>query len=143
MNIEIDGRGNTHAIVLKTEWATITLESDLNDLEAALEVAQTEAETAVVQEVIAAATASRGKETPLPLLRRRFELLSVSGETGLFIVEAERLKLPGNSGATHQMVLRAEMHSAVGPNRERAAAFVEAAARRLEQLAGVDAAEIQ
>jgi hypothetical protein len=107
-----------------------------------LEVAQTEAETAVVQEVKGAVRAARVKGTAVPSLRRTFELLSISGEVGVFIAEAERAISPGKADGTHQMVLRAALHSATGPNRERAAKFVEAAATRLEQLAGKDASPV-
>jgi len=124
------------------EWATVRLQADWNDLEAAIQVAQTEAETAVVQELTAAVRASRDTGTLVPFLRRTFELLSISGETGLFVAEAERITPPVKSGPTHQMVLRAELHSAVGSDRNRAAKFVEAMAVRMNQLSGVDSAPV-
>ena len=125
-----------------TAWATIRLQADWNDLEAALEVAQTEAETAVIREIKSAVQASTAAGTPLPSFRRTFELLSISGETGLVIAEAERISPLEKTGGSHQIVLRAQLHSATAPNRDRAAKFVEAMAKRLERLAGIDAAAI-
>ncbi len=130
------------AAAVPSEWATVRLQADWNDLEAALQVAQTEAETAVVQELNGAVRALRAANTAVPSLRRTFELLSISGETGLFVAEAEPVTPPARSGPTHQIVLRAELHSAVGPNRERAAKFVQAMAVRLNQLAGVETAPV-